>query len=83
MPESLLNASYGPYSELFDLQLTSDRKLALINKKEVQLWNWKEEKHIATLPLTYEATKSTFSAINNLLAVGQYEGNAAIFDLNK
>jgi len=72
----------GPYSELFDLQLTSDRKLVLINEKKVQLWDWKEGKHMITLPLTYEATKSALSPTNNLLAVGQYEGNTAIIDLN-
>jgi hypothetical protein len=72
----------GPYNELFDLQITDDKKIVLLSKQEVQLWDWREGKHIITLPLTYEATKSALSPINSLLAVGQYEGNTAIIDLN-
>jgi len=73
----------GPALELFDLQATTDGRIALIGKKEVQVWSWKEMKKVFSHPLAYEATKTAYSPSNNLLAVGQYEGNTAIFDLNK
>jgi len=73
----------GPALDLFDLQVTKDGKIILIGKKEVEIWNWKESKRIVTLPLTFEATKTAFSPGRNLLAVGQFEGNTAVFDLNE
>ncbi len=72
----------GPYSNLFDVHLTSTGRIALINEKEIQLWDWKKEQVLEKFTLTQEATKAAFSGVTNFLAVGQKEGITAFFDLN-
>lgn len=72
----------GPYSSLFDVQLTSSGRIALITEEEVQIWDWKKGASIAKFLLARGATKTAFSPINNLLAVGQRGGGVSIFDLN-
>jgi Caspase domain len=72
----------GPYSTLFDVQVTPTR-IALISLNEVQVWDWKEERQLKTFKLTNQATKTAFSGKHKLLAVGQKEGNVAIFNIEK
>lgn len=72
----------GPYSTLFDVQVTPTR-IALISLNEVQVWDWKEERQLETFKLTNQATKTAFSGKHKLLAVGQKEGNVAIFNIEK
>lgn len=72
----------GPYATLFDVQLTPT-KIILISLNEIQIWNWKEEQLIKTFKLTNQATKTAFSGKHNLLAVGQREGNVAVFNVEK
>ena len=72
----------GPYSNLFDVYITSNGKIALINEKEVQLWDWKKEQQLEKFTLAQEATKASFSGVNNYLAVGQKDGITALFDLD-
>jgi WD40 repeat protein len=72
----------GPYSTLFDVQITPTR-IALINLNEVQVWDWKEERQIKSFKLTNQATKTAFSGKHKVLAVGQKEGNVAIFNIEK
>lgn len=72
----------GPYTTLFDVQLTPTR-IALVATNEVQVWDWREEKLVQTLPLTHAATKTAFSGKHALLAVGQKEGNVAVINVDK
>lgn len=72
----------GPYSGLFDVYVTANGKIALINEKEVQLWDWKKEQLLTKFSLSQEATKAAFTGVTNYLAVGQKDGVTAIFDLN-
>ncbi len=72
----------GPYSSIFDVQVTPTN-IALISLNEVQVWNWKEERQLKSFKLTNQATKTAFSGKHKLLAVGQKEGNVAIFNIEK
>jgi len=72
----------GPYTTLFDVQLTPSR-IALVAANEVQVWDWREERLVKTLPLTHQATKTAFSGKHALLAVGQKEGNVSIINVDK
>ncbi len=72
----------GPYTTLFDVQLTPSR-IALVAANEVQVWDWREERLVKTLPLTHQATKTAFSGKHALLAVGQKEGNVSIIHVDK
>ncbi|MBL7854737.1 MAG: caspase family protein [Cyclobacteriaceae bacterium] len=73
----------GPYSALVDVQLTNSMKLVLVAENEVQVWDWKKEKPMATLPLAKQATKTAFSDNFGILAVGQMEGVTSIFDIEQ
>lgn len=72
----------GPYTTLFDVQLTTTR-IALIAANEVQIWDWREERSVKTLPLSHAATKTAFSGKHALLAVGQKEGSVSIINVDK
>lgn len=72
----------GPYTTLFDVQLTPSR-IALVAANEVQVWDWREERLVKTLPLIHQATKTAFSGKHALLAVGQKEGNVSIINVDK
>lgn len=71
----------GPYTALFDVQLTSTNGIIFITEQEVQLWNWKEERFIEKFILPSETTKTAFLGSKDLLAVGQKEGITTIFDM--
>lgn len=69
------------FDNLFDVHLTSEQRLAIVELKSVKVIDLKTEKEINMFPLTAEATKTTFSGKHSLLAVGQKEGNVNVFDL--
>ncbi|MBL7873359.1 MAG: caspase family protein [Cyclobacteriaceae bacterium] len=71
----------GNYSSLFDIQLTSSGNIALIAEKEMQVWNWKEEKILFSFKFTNDVTKTAFSKKKELLAIGEKGGIVEIFDL--
>lgn len=66
---------------VFDMQLTNDQKLILIEGKQVIIIDWKTEKTLVEFITTGEITKSTYSDRHNLLAVGQREGWVDVYDL--
>lgn len=70
------------FNDLFDVQLTSDQTLALVEAKSVRLIDVKTEKELKKFSLDSEATKTAFSGKHNLLAVGQKEGYIAVIDIN-
>jgi WD40 repeat protein len=72
----------GPYSDLFDVYLSSNGIVALLSGSELQLWDWRKELLIEKFKLPGEATKATYSGGHNLLAVGQKGGTVSIYDLN-
>lgn len=69
------------FDDVFDVQLTSDQRLAIVGLKAVRVIDLKSEKEIAMFALTAEATKTAFAAKHSLLAVGQKEGYVNVFDL--
>ncbi len=69
------------YENLFDIQLTSNQQLALIEHKIVRVIDLKSEREINQYNLTAEATKTAFSGKHSLLAVGQKEGHVQVIDL--
>jgi WD40 repeat protein len=71
----------GPYAELFDVHISSLGILAMISKNELQLWDWKKQQQMQKFVLPEEATKATYSGVNELLAIGQKDGITSIFDL--
>lgn len=71
----------GPYTSLFDIQLTSTGNIALIAEKEMQVWSWKEEKILFNFKFINDATKTAFSGKKDLLAIGEKEGIVEIFNL--
>lgn len=71
----------APYKDLFDVQLSSNQQLILVENKIVRVIDLKTESEINQYPLQAEATKTTFSGKHNLLAVGQKEGYVAVIDL--
>ncbi|MFZ1808031.1 MAG: caspase family protein [Cyclobacteriaceae bacterium] len=71
----------APYEDLFDVQLSSDQQLILVEDKRVRVIDLKTESEIAQYPLEEEATKTAFSGKHNLIAVGQKEGYVAVIDL--
>ena len=73
----------GPYNSLLDVQLTSNGRIALIAKQEIQVWDWKLGKLLLSFPLPRSVTKTAYSGKHNLLAAGQYGGLVSIIDLNK
>lgn len=72
----------GPLSELFDLQLTNDGKLILIEASQVFVLEWKTEKMLTQFTTKMEITKSSYLHSANLLAVGQREGWVTVWNLN-
>ncbi|MDZ7648386.1 MAG: hypothetical protein U5K54_15035 [Cytophagales bacterium] len=72
----------GPLSDVFDLQLTNDGKLILIETNRVFVLDWKTENMLAQFTTKAEITKSSFLSSDNLLAVGQREGWVTIWNLN-
>lgn len=73
----------GPYTALFDMQITSTGRIALAWQRELQVWDWRQEKMIKTFSLQEPVTKTTFSGTTNFFAIGQMGGITSIFDLNK
>lgn len=69
------------FVNLFDMQLTNDGKLILVEGKQIEIIDWKTEKTLAQFTTTFEITKSTYSDKNNLFAVGQREGWVEVYDL--
>jgi hypothetical protein len=72
----------GSFSDLFDLQLTHDGKLVMLQGTEIIVLDWKSEEVLAKFSTTGIITKSSYLASLNLLAVGQREGWVTIYDLN-
>ncbi len=72
----------GPLSELFDLQLTNDGKIILIQASEVFVLDWKTEKTLTQFTTKGIITKSSYLSSANLLGVGQREGWVTIWNLN-
>lgn len=70
-----------PLNNVFDMQLTNDYKLVMIEGKQVIVIDWKTEKTLNQFTVTGDITKSVYSDRNNLLAVGQREGWVEIYDL--
>ncbi|MBK8290181.1 MAG: caspase family protein [Flammeovirgaceae bacterium] len=71
----------GPFSDLFDLQLTHDGKLVMLQGTEIIVLDWKSEEVLAKFSTTGIITKSSYLVSLNLLAVGQREGWVTIYDL--
>lgn len=71
----------APYEDLFDVQLSSNQQLILVENKIVRVVDLKTESEIAQYPLEAEAAKTSFSGKHNLMAVGQKEGYVAVIDL--
>lgn len=71
----------GPFKSLFGLELTTTNKVVFLNEKELQVWNWKEEKMVQRHELEGEVSKTAFLSSGNFLAVGQKKGITSIFDL--
>jgi len=72
----------GPFSNLFDIQLTNDGKLLLMQGNQVVVIDWRTEKTIDQFTTTADITKSAYLPSSNLLAVGQREGWVQIYDVN-
>jgi WD40 repeat protein len=72
----------GSFSDVFDLQLTHDGKLVMLQGTEIIVLDWKSEEVIAKFSTSGIITKSSYLASLNLLAVGQREGWVTIYDLN-
>lgn len=73
----------GPFSHLFDLQLTNDGKLVMLEKNQVVIIDVKSENTLNQFTTTAEITKSSYLSTSNVLAVGQREGWVTIYDLNQ
>jgi WD40 repeat protein len=71
----------GPYADVDDFFLTKGGIAALIKKKEVILIDWRKGEAILKFALTNDATKMTYSATADLLAVGQQGGYVALIDI--
>lgn len=71
----------GPLSDLFDLQLTNDGKVIMIQASQVFVLDWKTEKSLAQFTTKAIITKSSYLSSANLLAAGQREGWVTIWDL--
>jgi len=69
------------FDDLFDVQFTSDQRLAIVEPKLVRVIDLKTEVEITQFALETEATKTTFSARHSLLAVGQKEGFVNVINL--
>jgi WD40 repeat protein len=72
----------GPFTDLFDLQLTNDGKVILMEGNQVVVIDWKTEKTLAQFTTSGAITKSSYLPSANLLAAGQREGWVTIWDLN-
>lgn len=72
----------GPFSDVFDLQLTLDGKLVMLQGNEIIVLDWKTEEVLAQFSTTGVITKSSYLPTFNLLAVGQREGWVSVYDLN-
>ncbi len=73
----------GPFSNLFDLQLTNDGKLVMLEKNQVVIIDVKSEKTLNQFTTSAEITKSSYLSTYNVLAVGQREGWVTVYDLNQ
>jgi hypothetical protein len=71
----------GPLNDLFDLQLTNDGKVIMIQAKEVYILDWKTEKTLTQFTTKALITKSSYLSTANLLAAGQREGWVTIWNL--
>jgi WD40 repeat protein len=71
----------GPFSDVLDFFLTENGHIALIEKKQVILIDWKKEETVANFPLTDNATKVAYSGATDILGVGQQGGYVALLDL--
>ncbi|MEQ9412369.1 MAG: hypothetical protein RIF39_00990, partial [Cyclobacteriaceae bacterium] len=71
----------APFEDLFDVQLSSNQQLILVEGKIVRVVDLNTENEITQYPLEAEATKTVFSGKHNLIAVGQKEGYVAVIDL--
>ncbi|MCW5911687.1 MAG: caspase family protein [Cyclobacteriaceae bacterium] len=70
-----------PFTEVFDMHLTNDGRLIVMQLKEVLIMDWKTEKTLMSFSTNGNITKSAFSAPHNLLAAGQREGWVNIYDV--
>lgn len=69
------------FDDLFDVQLTSNQLLVLIEPKTVRVVDLKSEKELKQFALQKDATKTSFSPNHSLLAIGQMEGFVQVLDL--
>lgn len=69
------------FDKLFDVQLTTNLQLTLIEEKFVRVVDLKTEKEVKQFSFEADATKTSFSGKYSLLAVGQKEGYVQVFDL--
>ena len=71
----------GPFSNLFDLQLTNDGKLLMMEGNQVVVIDWRTENTINQFTTSADITKSAYLSSSNVLAVGQKEGWVKIYDI--
>jgi WD40 repeat protein len=71
----------GPYAEVFDFFITASGIVAIIQKKEVVLIDWKKEETVGTFALSDNATKAAYAGAIDVLAVGQQGGYVAMIDI--
>lgn len=70
-----------PFTEVFDMHLTNNGRLIVMQLKEVIIVDWKADKTLISFTTAHNITKSAFSAAHNLLAVGQREGWVGIYNV--
>jgi len=71
------------FTEIFDVRLTNDGKLILIEPGKVTILLWKTGETAKSFPLEFDATKVDFAPNAQRLAVGQMQGVVTIYDVNE
>ena len=71
----------NPLSNLFEIIIASDNKLALCNGNELVIIDWKTETTLSSFKIKNEILRVVYSASSHLLAVAQSEGVVTVVDM--
>lgn len=70
------------FTEVHEFFITDDRKVILIESKNLKIYDWNSGSEIASITLSAKLARADFHASSNMLVIGHMGGKITTLDLN-